>query len=66
MRKIKATIRKDGTTKIEVLDAQGEGCLELTREMERRLGVQQGERELKDEFHEEELVEESEREQERG
>jgi len=50
MKKMKITIRKDGTQKIEVLGAVGEECVEFTQEMERRLGKQEGERELKPEY----------------
>jgi hypothetical protein len=66
MRKIKVTLHRDGTQKIEALGAEGESCLELTRALERRLGVQQGERTLKDGYYEEEPVEETEREEEKG
>jgi hypothetical protein len=48
--KMKVTIKKDGTQKIEVLGATGENCLAFTDEMERRLGKAEGERELKPEF----------------
>ena len=65
MKKVKITIHKDGTQKIEVLGATGDSCLELTRELERRLGSPMGERELKAEFHEEEQVTEYDREVER-
>jgi hypothetical protein len=50
MRKIKITLHKDGTQKVEVLGAVGEGCLEFTEELEKRLGVQEGERVLKPEY----------------
>jgi len=50
MKKMKITLRKDGTQKIEVLGAAGDSCVEFTKEMERRLGRQEGERELKPEF----------------
>lgn len=52
MRKMKITLHKDGTQKVEVLGAVGQECVELTRELERRLGRQLGERELKSEYHE--------------
>ena len=52
MKKIKITLRSDGTQEIEVEGASGEECLELTRELEKRLGRSQGERTLKPEFHE--------------
>jgi len=65
MKKVKITIHKDGTQKIEVLGATGDSCLELTRELERRLGSPMGERELKPEFQEEEHVTEYDREVER-
>ena len=47
---MKITIRKDGTQKIEVLGAVGDECVTFTQEMERRLGKQEGERELKPEY----------------
>lgn len=50
MKKMKITIRKDGTQKIEVLGATGPECLAFTQELERRLGSPDGERELKPEF----------------
>ncbi len=50
MKKMKITIRKDGTQKIEVLGAVGDECVTFTQEMERRLGKQEGERELKPEY----------------
>jgi hypothetical protein len=62
MKKMKITLRKDGTQKIEVLGASGDSCLEFTREMERRLGSQTGQRELKPEFAEDEHEAERERE----
>lgn len=52
MKKIKITLHKDGTQKIEVLGARGEECLEFTRPLEERLGVKGGERVLKDEYYE--------------
>lgn len=65
MRKIKITLHKDGTQKVEVIGAAGEDCLELTREIERRLGAQQGDRVLKPEFYEPEQEVEVDREVER-
>ncbi len=52
MRKMKITLHKDGTQKVEVLGAVGQECVEFTRELERRLGRQLGERGLKPEYHE--------------
>lgn len=52
MKKIKVTIHKDGTQKIEVLGAVGEECVAFTQELEQRLGTQVGQRELKPEYHE--------------
>lgn len=49
MKKMKITLRKDGTQKIEVLGGAGD-CLTFTKEMERRLGRVEGEREMKPEF----------------
>jgi hypothetical protein len=51
MKKIKITLHKDGTQKVEVLGAVGSECLQFTSELEKRLGAAQGERVLKDEFH---------------
>jgi hypothetical protein len=65
VRKIKITLRKDGTQSIEVLGATGDSCVELTSALEKRLGAQQGERELKPEYHETEALREPEREKER-
>ena len=62
MKKIKITIRKDGTQKIEVLGASGEECLAFTQQLEQRLGAQDGERVLKPEYSETEPVVEPERE----
>jgi hypothetical protein len=52
MRKMKITLHKDGTQKVEVLGAVGQECVEFTRELEQRLGMQLDERELKPEYHE--------------
>lgn len=52
MKKMKITIRKDGTQTIEVLGAVGEECLAFTQQLEQRLGVQEGERVLKPEYSE--------------
>jgi hypothetical protein len=62
MKKMKITIRKDGTQTIEVLGAVGEECVEFTRQLEQRLGTKDGERELKPEFCEIEPEVERERE----
>ena len=62
MRKIKVTLRKDGTQKVEVVDAVGTDCVELTRQLEGRLGVAAGKRELKPEFHDAVIVTEGEKE----
>ncbi len=62
MKKIKITLHKDGTQKVEVLGAVGPECVEFTEQLERRLGVQQGERELKPEYHETETEIEHDRE----
>ena len=62
MSKIKITLRKDGTQKVEVLDAVGNDCVELTRQLEGRLGVATGKRELKPEFNEAVTVPEREKE----
>lgn len=65
MKKIKITLHKDGTQKVEVLGAVGEECLALTAELEKRLGTPVGERVLKPEFHESEQQREADREVER-
>jgi hypothetical protein len=52
MKKIKITLLKDGTQKVEVLNAVGTECQEFTKELEKRLGVTIGERTLKPEFYE--------------
>lgn len=52
MRKIRIVLRKDGTQEIEVLGVQGDACVELSRELEERLGVRLGERRLKPEYYE--------------
>lgn len=62
MKKIKITLHKDGTQKLEVLGAVGQECVEFTEQLERRLGVQEGERELKPEYHETEQQTEHDRE----
>ena len=41
-----------GIPPLEVLGAVGEECVEFSRELERRLGVPRGERELKPEYYE--------------
>lgn len=51
MKKIKITLHKDGTQKIEVLGANGPECEEFTRQLEARLGTPLGARELKPEYH---------------
>lgn len=52
MKKIKFTIGTDGKTKLEVIGAVGDSCLEFTEVFETRLGVPDGERILKDECFE--------------
>ena len=64
MRKIRITLHKDGTQKVEVIGAQGQDCVALTRDLEGRLGSPSGERELKPEYHE--AVPEVERDRELG
>ena len=49
MAKIKITLHKDGTQKLEVLGAVGDQCLDLTRQLEKRMGLVE-ERTLKPEF----------------
>lgn len=65
MKKIKITLHKDGTQKIEVIGAVGENCLEFTRDLEQRLGIQEEERVLKPEFQQTEPEVEKDREVER-
>jgi hypothetical protein len=62
MKKIKITLHKDGTQKVEVLGAVGAECVEFTKELEKRLGKPIGERELKPEYDLTEPVIEPERE----
>ena len=50
MKRIKITIAKDGTQKVEVLGAHGKECVKFTEKLEERLGVPVGERTLKPEF----------------
>lgn len=56
MRKIRIVLRKDGTQDIEVHGARGADCLELTRELEERLGAVAGERRRKPEYFEDRLA----------
>jgi Protein of unknown function (DUF2997) len=49
MKRIKITIAKDGTQRVEVLGAQGTECIKFTEKLEQRLGVPVGERTLKPE-----------------
>ncbi|MBI1745642.1 MAG: DUF2997 domain-containing protein [Acidobacteria bacterium] len=65
MKKMKITIHKDGTQKIEVLGATGEECVAFTKQLENRLGAQVGDRELKPEYQETEPETERDREVER-
>jgi len=65
MKKIKITLHKDGTQKVEVLGATGAECVALTRDLEARLGTPTGERVLKPEFEQTESEVETERERER-
>ena len=66
MKKIRITLSKDGTHKIEVIGAVGEECIEFTRAFEKRLGSLVGERTLKPEYAESPREREPERERERG
>ncbi len=50
MKKIRIVLRKDGSQSLEVIGAEGDECIELTAELERRLGSIDGVRELKPEF----------------
>jgi len=51
MKKIRITLHKDGTQRVEVLGAQGADCVEFTRQLEQRLGKPIGERTIKPEYH---------------
>lgn len=62
MKKIKITLHKDGTQKVEVLGATGDECVEFTRELEQRLGKPVGERVLKPEYEQTESERETQRE----
>ena len=62
MKKIKITLHKDGTQKVEVLGAVGSECVEFTRDLEKRLGKAEGERTLKTEYHQAETQSEHQRE----
>lgn len=65
MKRMKITIAKDGTQKVEVLGAQGEECIKFSQKLEERLGVQVGERMRKPECEREsEHIEESEQQRE--
>lgn len=61
MKKMKIVLSPDGTQKIEVLGVEGGECLEFTRVLEERLGVQAGERVLKEEYDENAAQREEER-----
>ena len=52
MKKVKITLHKDGTQKVEVVGATGPECVQFTQQLEKRLGAPLGERELKPEYHE--------------
>ena len=62
MKKIKITLHKDGTQKVEVLGAVGSECLEFTAQLEQRLGAPVGERALKEEYEQTEQETERQRE----
>ena len=53
MKKMKITIYKDGTQKVEALTCGGPDCIALTEAYEKRAGIQIGERVLKPEYYEE-------------
>lgn len=55
--KYKITIRKDGTSVVEVLEGQGPACVQATSALERRLGKAEGERVLKPEYQLEQVTE---------
>jgi len=60
MRIIRITSNRDGMNHIECFGFTGEDCVKTTLEVERRLGLQVGERQLKPEFHETESDQEKE------
>ena len=62
MKKIKITIRKDGTQKVEAVDVVGDSCVELTQSFEKRLGKVEGERVYKPEHEMPEQEDEHDRE----
>lgn len=64
MKKIKITLLPDGAQRIEVLGASGDECEAFTRELERRLGRQVGERTRKAEHEETSREAQAERERE--
>ncbi len=52
LQEIDVFIDKDGQVRVEVRGVKGEGCLELTRELEKALGGEIASRELTPEAHE--------------
>lgn len=53
---IHITIKKDGEVSYEVQGVQGKGCLELTKDLDAALGVQDKDREMKPEFYQESVA----------
>ncbi len=68
MKKIRITLRRDGTQIVEVLDAVGPDCREFSRAFEERLGIPEGDRVFKPEYYESDSESEHEQdyEQEKG
>ena len=66
MKKIRITLFKDGTQRLEVLGASGDECLSFSRDLEERLGLPAGERTLKPEHEAAAKETDLEREDERG
>jgi hypothetical protein len=62
MKKMKITLHKDGTQKVEVIGAVGQECVQFTAQLEKRLGATLGERELKPEYEQTETETERQRE----
>jgi len=59
MQELKITIDAKGQVRVEVQGVVGAGCLELTRQLEEKLGGKVQEREFKDVFYQPQLEVES-------
>jgi len=51
MKEIKVIIDQSGKVKVEVSGISGKDCLSETKELEESLGIKNGERKLKPEYH---------------